>query len=304
MLGSPPGLQHRGMTTIDQIRASIDQVRASAAGTFAKRLVGQVLDDDVPGLAAELAYRFFLALFPFAMFVAGLGGFIARQLGVGYPASQATDQLTGALPPEAATLLGRELDRVVSNHSAGLLSIGLLAAAFFATGGTNALIKAMNRAFDVEETRPFLRKYLLALGLTVLAGASIVAAFVLLVVGQVAGTEIARQLGLGGAAAAAISVVRWALTIVFLVMAVLVLYRLGPNVRLDLRAVLPGAVTFVAGWIVATLAFGVYVANFGSYGATFGALAGVAILMIWFYLTAFILLLGVEINDLLRDWRT
>jgi membrane protein len=271
--------------------------------TAARRLGRQVLDDDVMGLAAELAYRFFLALFPFAIFVAGVGAFIARQLDVQNPATVVTEQLAGTLPSEAAGLIEQELRRVIEQQNAGLISFGVLAAVFFATGGTNAVIKALNRAFDVDETRPFLRRYLLALGLTVLAGASLILAFALIVLGQVLAGDVASRFGLGGEMWDLMTALRWPVVVVLLVVAVTVLYRLGPNLRMPLRWVLPGAAIFTVGWLAATWAFGFYVSNFASYGATYGALAGVAILLIWFYLSSFLLLLGAEINDVIAEVR-
>jgi membrane protein len=269
----------------------------------ARRLGRQVLDDDVMGLAAELAYRFFLALFPFAIFVAGVGAFIARQMDVQNPATAITEQLAGTLPGEAAGLIEQELRRVIEQQNAGLISFGVLAAVFFATGGTNALIKALNRAFDVDETRPFLRKYLLALGMTVLAGASLILAFVLIVLGQVLAGDVASRFGLGGEMWDLLTALRWPVVVLLLVVAVTVLYRLGPNMQMPLRWVVPGAAVFTVGWLSATWAFGFYVSNFASYGATYGALAGVAILLIWFYLTSFLLLVGAEINDVIAEVR-
>ena len=280
-----------------------EHLQVDALTTAARRLGRQVLDDDVMGLSAELAYRFFLALFPFAIFVAGVGAFIARQMDVQNPATVITEQLAGTLPSEVAGLIEQELRRVIEQQNAGLISFGVLAAVFFATGGTNALIKALNRAFDVDETRPFLRKYLLALGMTVLAGASLILAFLLIVLGQVLAGDVASRFGLGEATWDIMTALRWPVIVLLLAVAVTVLYRLGPNLRMPLRWVVPGAAVFTVGWLAATWAFGFYVSNFASYGATYGALAGVAILLIWFYMSSFLLLLGAEINDVIAEVR-
>lgn len=264
-------------------------------------LFRQVQRDDVIGMSAELAYRWFLSLFPFAIFLAGLGAFVGRALDVRNPAQVAKDQLTGLLPEEAATLIGEELQRIIESQNAGLLSFGMIAAIWFATGGTNAVIKAMNRAFDVGETRPLWRRYVVALALTVAAGAALLTAFILFVVGQVVAVDVAAELGISGAAWTVVTLLRWPVAAVLMFLAVAAIYRFGPNIRLRWRWIVPGAIVFTLGWLATTFAFGWYVSNFGSYGATFGALAGVAILMIWFYLTAAILLLGAEINDVLAE---
>lgn len=262
-----------------------------------RRVVRHVIQDDTLGTSAELAYRFFLAIFPFAIFVTALGGFIASRLAVENPAQQAVDSLAGILPQQASSLVQGELQRVIDQQNAGLLSFAAVGALFFATGGTNALVKAMNRAYKVDETRPFWRRYLMALGMTLLAGTGLIAAFVLFVGGQFIGTDLAEQVGLGAELWTAITILRWPLSVALLILAVLVLYRLAPNVKVPLRWILPGAVLFAVGWLVATWLFGFYVSTFASYGSTYGALAGVAILLIWFYMTAFILLLGGAFNE-------
>lgn len=266
-----------------------------------RQMFTQVQRDDVIGLSAELSYRWFLSLFPFAIFVAGVGAFVARQMDIQNPAQLAKDQLTGMLPPDAATLIGQELERIIDIQRAGLVSFGMVLAIWFATGGTNALIKAMNRAFDVEETRPLFRRYPLAIGLTLVAGLAVLAAFAIVIVGQVVASDVAADLGIGDTVWGALELLRWPVAATLLFLVVAVIYRVGPNVRLAWRWIVPGALFFTVAWLVATFAFGLYVTQFSDYGATFGALAGVAILLIWFYLTAFVLLLGAELNGVLAE---
>jgi membrane protein len=269
---------------------------------FGRRLVDHVMKDDSVGLAAELAYRFFLAIFPFAIFLAALGGAVARALEIQNPAEQAVDLLQDALPEEAATLIGRELQNIVETEQAGLMSVGVLAALWFATGGTNTIIKAANRVYATQESRPFWKRYLLALGMTVLAGSAVVGAFVLFFAGQVIGEDFAGQIGLGEVWGI-ITILRWPLMVLLLIVAVSVLYRLAPSIKSPPRWVLPGAILFTVGWLVATALFGFYVANFADYAGTYGALAGVVILLIWFYMTAFLLLLGLEVNEVIAEMR-
>ena len=270
---------------------------------FGRQFVQHVRDDDVTGLAAELGYRFFLALFPFAIFVAGVAAFIARRSGIENPAEKLVDQLAGTLPSEAATLVSQELQRVIEQQNAGLVSFGVLSAIFVATGGTNALIKAMNRTFGVAETRPLWRRYLVALGMTLLAGSALITAFVIFLSGRIIAGDVAEDLGLSGAMWDLLPLLRWPLIVIAPFLAAVVLFRVGPNLKLPLRWIVPGALAFSVGWLIATWVFGIYVTEFASYGSTYGALGGVAILLIWFYLTAFILLLGVELNETIASIR-
>jgi membrane protein len=256
---------------------------------IATRFVKSFREDDVPGLAAELAYRFLFAVFPFGLFVAALGAFVAGWLGIQNPAQQILDALGDNLPPDLASTLAPELERVIGTARPGLVSFGAIAALWAATGGTNALIKAMNRAYDVEDTRPFWRKLLVAVGLTLLGSVGILVSFVTIVGGALITEQVAEQFGLSGQAWTVLSLLRWPAVFLVLVVAVALLYRLAPNVRTPWRWVFAGAALFAVGWLVATAAFGWYVANMGNYGATYGALGSVIVLMLWFYLTAILL---------------
>ena len=144
--------------------------------------------------------------------------------------------------------------------------------------------------------RPLVRKYALTLGLTLLGAGSILAAVLLLIVGQTYGKEIAEEAGFTGAAATALNLARLLVIVALLVVATAILYWAAPNVNLPFRLISPGAVFFVLAWLVASYLFGIYVSNFGNYNATYGALGAVVILLIWFYLTGFLLLVGMEVN--------
>jgi membrane protein len=269
---------------------------------FGERLISHVFEeDDVLGLSAELAYRFFLALFPFFIFLGALGGFIAAWLGVENPARQLVEMLGDALPPEAAETLQGELEPIIGERNPGALSFGILAALFFATGGTNAVIKAMDRAYRVPESRAFWHRYLLALGLTITAGTALIAAFVLLMVAQIWGGALAEDLGLEGVYVTLFSYGPWPMAFLLILLVATFLYWKAPNIDAELKWMTPGAVVFLIGWIVSTSVFGYWVGNFADYGTTYGTLAGVAVLMVWFYITAFVLLLGAEVNAVVDE---
>src|SRR6478672_5091037 len=131
-----------------------------------RRFLSDVQRDDVTGLAAELAYRFLFALFPFGIFVAALTAFVATAIGMDDPTGKILGALSDNLPAQLAAGIRPQLEAVIGTQRPGLLTIGALAALWAATGGMNALIKAMNRAWEVEETRPLVPRYALAIGLT------------------------------------------------------------------------------------------------------------------------------------------
>lgn len=269
-----------------------------------RRLLASVQRDDVLGLAAEIAYRFLFALFPFGLFVAALGSFVAGWLGMDNPAEEIVQGLGDNLPPTIAESLRPELERLLDSARPGLLSIGALGALWAATGGTNALVKGIHRAYDVPERRPFLLRYVVAIGLTLLAAVGILGSFVTIVGGAVATEELASGLGLGSEAWTLIQLLRWPVVGLALTAAVAILYRYGPSLVVPWRWILVGASAFTLGWLAATAGLAWYVGNIADYGATYGSLSAVIVLMTWFYLTAALLLLGAELTAALAHARS
>ena len=255
-----------------------------------------VVNDGLPGQAAELAYWFFLSLFPFFIFLTALGGFVATAFRVRAPTDRIVEVLSTSMPPESTQLVRPEIERIVGVQDPGTLSMGLLFSVWVATSGSNAVIRAMNRAYDVPESRPIWRRYLLALGMTVLSATVLVRSFVLFVGAQVFGQHIAAGLGISGTYRPFRDIATWLLMVALLVPGSAFLYWVAPNIHLRVIWVIPGAVFFTTGWLLATYLFTAYVDRFGTYGATYGALGGVAVLLVWFYLTGLVLLAGAELN--------
>lgn len=254
------------------------------------------MDDDVFGLAAELAYRFFLAIFPFAIFLTALGGFIAASLNVENPAGKIVQSLGDVLPQGADTIVKSQLQQIIDLRDPSLLSASALLALFFATGGMNAVIKAMNRVYDVTEGRAIWRRYGVAFLLTIIGGAGMISAFVLYGPVLYLTPQVVQFLGLGSQTALIISLISMIAALALVVIAVTLVYRLAPNIRLPLVTLLPGALLFALVWLVAILGLNIYVANFASYANTYGALAGVVILLLFFYVSALLFLLAGEFN--------
>jgi membrane protein len=268
---------------------------ASVVIDAVRYLFKRLVSDDLNNQASALAYRFFLALFPFLIFVVALSSFVASHLSVGDPAEGMLEML-GDIPSDLAALVRRELEGVVGREHPGLLSIGIAGTLWAASSGMNALMKAMDHAYRVEETRPLWRRYALAIGITLLAGTSLVGGFVVLVVGEVFGHQFAAWAGILELYEAVVNRGRWMAMAGLLVLAASVLYRAVPNVDLPWRLALPGAALFTVGWLLATYVLSLYIANFGSYSATYGTLGAAAILLIWSYVSSLLLLAGAELN--------
>jgi membrane protein len=266
---------------------------------FVRRLMKEYSEDDLAGLAAELSYRYFLALFPFLIFVAALGSFAAGVLDVADPTTSIMNGIGDALPPDARSVVETQVRAVLDSQSVGLLSFGIIAAVWAASGAMRALIKAMDRVYDVTETRPFWKATMLAVALTLAATGGLLGSVALYFTTEAWGGAIADWLGAGRAFEVTLAVVRWPVIITLLMAAVAVLYRYAPNLELPFRWISPGAIIFTLVWIVATVGFGFYVSHFGSYNKTYGALGGVVVMLVWMYLTNLMLLMGAEINALI-----
>jgi membrane protein len=239
------------MAMIAAIRSRLGDALAAGPVGRGKRvvvgLVREIRDDDVLGLSGELAYRWLLAIFPLVIMIAAMAGFVAGSLGVDDPTDDLIDAAGSALPPEAAATIRPQLERILDNQDGALFSLGLLLTVYAASSGMKALIKGLNRAYDVEETRPFWRQILIALALTVLLGTAAVVSFIVMVTGQVAATEVASAIGLAEAAAWLVEVAPFPLAILALGVASTFLYWAAPARHPHWRWVLPGVVVVRAG---------------------------------------------------------
>jgi membrane protein len=258
---------------------------------------------DVTGLAAELAYRFLFAIFPFGLFLLASAAFAATALGLGDPTGAIIKALGDNLPPALADAVRPELQHVLGQERFALVSSGAILALFAALTGTMTVIKAMNRAYGVRDDRPFVRRYALGLGLTIGASIGILIAFVTIVGGAFLTERFAAGLGLGSAAWGVISILRWPVVFGVLVLAAIVVYRVGPNLQPTWAEAVRGAVVFAIGWLAATALFAWYALSVANYDVTYGAIGGVIVLMTWLYLTGLMLLVGAEVVAV-QVWRT
>jgi membrane protein len=243
----------------------------------------------------------FLALFPFFIFLAALGGFVADLLNITNPTEEIMRELEGALPSDAASVIRGQVETIVNSRSATLISVGIVGAIWAASSGIGTIMKAMNVIYEVRETRSFIKRSLLTVLLTMLSGFFLIGAFIILVFGQIYGMKLADEMHLEGVAKFLFSWGRWPIVIALLLFATAFIYWATPNAKLPFKWITPGALLFAVGWVGLSYLFGLYVASFGSYNVTYGALGGIVVLLIWFYLTGFILLLGAEVNAVLAQ---
>jgi membrane protein len=258
--------------------------------------------DQCTDLAAALTYYAVLSLFPAVLVMVSL-------LGVFGQGRRTTDALldivSDVAPASTVDTLRPTIQQLVEAPSAGFaLVIGILTALWSASGYVGAFGRAMNRIYEVDEGRPVwkLRPLQLILTFAALLGAALVA-FMLAVSGPVA-EAVGNAIGLGEAAVTVWSIGRWPIILILVVMAVAVLYYATPNVQQPkFRWISLGAGLAILTWIVASVGFGFYVANFGSYNKTYGTLAGVIIFLLWLWITNLALLFGAELDAELERGR-
>jgi membrane protein len=257
-----------------------------------RRALRESTADNVPMLAGGVAFFAFLALFPTIIAAMTLYGLVAN------PAQVAGQMrsLSGALPPAARQLVADQLT-TVSASSGGALTVGLvislLAALWSASSGTGHLVTAVNLAYDEKQTRNVIQQKAIALALTLGAIVFVLVALVLVAVLPVA----FDHLPLGTAGRVLAQVLRWVLLAVVVIVGLAVVYRVAPERDSPrFRWVTPGALTAAVLWLLGSVVFSLYVNFFGHYNKTYGTLAGVIVLMLWLYLSCYIVLLGAEIN--------
>jgi membrane protein len=269
------------------------QIPARGWKQIVKRAWAEHNADNMPIIAGGVAFFAFLAVFPALIATISLYGLVASPETV----AQQVEDLADQLPASAADLIGEQLTEITSNSGGALsisLAISVLAALWSAAGGTGNVITAVNLAYDEVETRGFVKRKALALGLTLGAIVFVLVAFALVAV--VPAVLDALPLGVLGTVLA--QVVRWALLLGVFAGSLAVLYRVAPDRDAPrLSWVSLGAVVVTLVWALVSLGFSFYVGNFGSYDKTYGAIAGVIVLMLWLYLTCYLVLLGAEINS-------
>ena len=263
-----------------------------SAGELARRVWTEMGEDEITDRAAALAYYFLFALFPTLLFLTALLGIVAMPDLMDRLITYA-DQ---AMPADAASIVTRTLKEIRTGASGGLLSIGALAALWAASAGMASVMTALNAAYDVEDARPWWKRRLLSLVLTVGFAAFILSALVLIVFGPPLGELVAGRMGLGDIFRRAWHVLNVPVVMVLVLVGIALVYYLAPATKQRWQWVTPGSVVALVLWLAMSFALRFYVGHFANYGATYGSIGGVILLMLWLYLTGLALLVGAEIN--------
>lgn len=261
---------------------------------FVAALTGRFKAHATPLLAGALSYYAFLAIFPAAIATVSIYALVQDPAGL----QKQISDISAALPSDAASIITKQLeDLVLDGDGAGLgvgAVISIVAALWAASSGIQALMKGINQAYDATEGRKFVVLRSLALLLTL--GAIV---FLVTAISSVTFLpDLLQNIGLGDETARAIELLRWPGLFVAVVLALGILYKVAPNRPAHLQRLISWGAIIASGlWLLATLGFSVYVSQFGNFNETYGALGGVIVLLLWFYLSGFMVLLGAEVNS-------
>lgn len=256
-----------------------------------KRSAREFLADDCMGLAQQIAYSSLLAFFPAMVFLVGLLDLVG--------AYEALQEFLAPIAPGAVLDTIETLQEDTSKSTSVVaFVVGAAGATWAASGAMGSVVKAINRAYDQVETRPFWKTRLVAITLVVLTGITTAGLLLLIVLGGPLGRAIAANAGLGGAFDWVWNLLRWPIAFVAVLLFFAIVYYLAPdaNVR-TWKWVSPGSLIGSVGWLVLSALFALYTSFSDSYSATYGALASGVVLLLWLNYSAFALLFGAELNS-------
>ena len=257
-----------------------------------RRTVRETIDDDCLGLAAQLSYYLCLALFPALLFLLALSSFFSL--------NTLTDDVAAALgpvvSPEILTLIQDQMRRLGDANDGGVVTVGVLGALWGSSSALAAIVSAVNRAYDLTETRPWWRVRLTAALLTLALAAVVIMASTLVV----AGPTLTRMLGVAADNTVWMwvwNLVRWPAAFALVAFGIGLVYNYAPNADQDWLWVTPGAIVATLLWLISSFLFKFYISTFTNYEATYGAVGGIIILLLWLYISGLGILVGAELNS-------
>jgi membrane protein len=264
--------------------------------TVLARVGRKVLDDDCPGLAGQLAYFTLFSLFPFLLFLVALTGLVIDD-----PESvlrTLTERMQGFLPEDALALLADYINRTLRGASSSVLFFGILVALWSGWAAADAMVKAINRAYELRETRPWWKLWGISV-LMILGFMLVIATLAFVTFGPEVGGYVQRLTGLPDAFLALWGILRWVVAFLAVTLAHDLLYYVAPNAKIPFKWITPGGFTATVLILISGAALNLYVANFARYDQIYGPVGAIIVLMVWLYSTGLMVLIGAEMNAVL-----
>lgn len=254
----------------------------------------KINNDDIFALGAQLAYYLMLSFFPFLIFLMTIIGFSKLN------SAEILDGLRAILPTNVFILIDTIVVDIVETQSAGLLGASIILTIWSASSGFRAVIKGLNKAYDINEKRSFIKRAIVGMIFTLALVTIIIATLAMLVFGELIGGYIVKIVPFEEAVRIIWNISRYLIVVAMMVLVFATIYRYTPARKIDWKEVYPGAIVSTLGWIITSLGFSFYINNVANYSKFYGSIGAVFVLMTWLYLTSIILILGAEINSVLN----
>jgi membrane protein len=262
-----------------------------------RKLATRLFTDDLLGWSAQISYYFFLALFPALICLVAIASF--------FPIEHFTDIVLGILvriaPGDVLSLVSRQLMVIAETRSAGLLTFGIIGTVWTASAGMQTLIRTLNFAYHVPETRAWWRVRVRAMILTLIVPAFFLASVTVVLVGPVLGERLADSLHLSAIFVWTWRIVHWPLVFVLAVSGLSFVYTVGPDASHRWQCLFPGASMATLIWLGASLGLRWYVSSLATYQKTYGTIGTALVILLWFYVSGFAMLLGAELNSVMNE---
>ena len=260
-------------------------------GELLKRSFVGAFNDNVMGLAAQQAYYFFFALFPALLALISIASFFP----IANFTSEIVRMLSTVAPKDVVDIIAKQIQQISESRAGGLLTLAFVFTLWSTSTALVSMSTTLNTAYGVTDSRPWWKVRLIAIGLTMGLAIFILVSMTLVVGGPEIAQTVAGKVGLGSVFVWTWWIVQWPLVFVLVASGVALVYYFAPDVEQEWVWLTPGSVFATLLWVLVSLGFRYYAANFGDYG-TDGVIGGVLVLMLWFWLSGLAILLGAELN--------
>jgi membrane protein len=277
------------------LRDVIPVLRSYGTWAFLKRIWQQISEDGIFVWASALAYSWLFSIFPFLILLLSLVPYLPNS--AKESAHRVISEFITSMLGNAAHTLNDNIDSVMQQPRRGWLIVGLAVSVWVASGGMSMTMSALDKCYDVKIGRSYIRQRAIAIALTLGVAVCMLAIIVLLPIGAAVEAWMRYQHLASAPVIWAFNAARYALSLVLGIFVLSIIYYFGPAIRQRFRVLSPGALFSAVVWIVLDLAFRFYVDRFARYDQTYGAVGGVAILLLFFYIDGLVLLIGAEINS-------
>ncbi|WP_066896271.1 YihY/virulence factor BrkB family protein [Clostridium nigeriense] len=255
--------------------------------------VVKVNNDDIFALGAQLAYYLMLSFFPFLIFLMTVVGFSRLN------SADILEGLRTILPNNVFSLIDTTVVELVDTQNAGLLGASIILTIWSASSGFRAVIKGLNKAYNVKDSRSFIKRSFVAIIFTLALVIIIVLTLAMLVFGELIGKYLLTILPFKEVIISIWNLSRYLIVVFMMIWIFACMYRYTPAKKIPWREVYPGAIISTLGWIIVSLGFSYYINNIANYSRLYGSVGAVFVLMTWLYITSMILILGAEFNSVM-----